>query len=111
MAHRHGSRELEWPDELRYRPQRGAAARPRTLPERHQNGLDQARPRGMELSGRYGFHARGPEGDKEGDGAAGIRVGIRVYGPGGLLAEVRSEEHTSELQSPMYLVCRLLLDK
>src|SRR5437879_11264924 len=24
---------------------------------------------------------------------------------------VRSEEHTSELQSPMYLVCRLLLDK
>src|SRR5437879_13754599 len=26
--------------------------------------------------------------------------------PGG-----RSEEHTSELQSPMYLVCRLLLEK
>src|SRR5437764_4890076 len=25
--------------------------------------------------------------------------------------EVRSEEHTSELQSPMYLVCRLLLEK
>ena len=23
----------------------------------------------------------------------------------------RSEEHTSELQSPMYLVCRLLLEK
>src|SRR5437762_11126811 len=28
-----------------------------------------------------------------------------------LLARVRSEEHTSELQSPMYLVCRLLLEK
>src|SRR5437762_8909047 len=27
-----------------------------------------------------------------------------------LVAE-RSEEHTSELQSPMYLVCRLLLEK
>src|SRR5437763_2763505 len=27
------------------------------------------------------------------------------------LAVVRSEEHTSELQSPMYLVCRLLLEK
>src|SRR5437879_9367872 len=27
-----------------------------------------------------------------------------------LLGE-RSEEHTSELQSPMYLVCRLLLEK
>src|SRR5437762_3657603 len=26
-------------------------------------------------------------------------------------AEGRSEEHTSELQSPMYLVCRLLLEK
>src|SRR5437879_10879557 len=28
-----------------------------------------------------------------------------------LLARGRSEEHTSELQSPMYLVCRLLLEK
>src|SRR5437762_3867849 len=25
--------------------------------------------------------------------------------------QIRSEEHTSELQSPMYLVCRLLLEK
>src|SRR5690348_18128127 len=29
------------------------------------------------------------------------------YGPSG----VRSEEHTSELQSPVHLVCRLLLEK
>src|SRR5437879_10923754 len=29
----------------------------------------------------------------------------------GHLGEARSEEHTSELQSPMYLVCRLLLEK
>src|SRR3712207_8742590 len=28
-----------------------------------------------------------------------------------LAAEVRSEEHTSELQSRQYLVCRLLLEK
>src|SRR5437764_9955923 len=27
------------------------------------------------------------------------------------LPHARSEEHTSELQSPMYLVCRLLLEK
>src|SRR5437879_9739198 len=27
------------------------------------------------------------------------------------LEPARSEEHTSELQSPMYLVCRLLLEK
>src|SRR5437879_9082162 len=36
----------------------------------------------------------------------------RVEAVGSLLAlEERSEEHTSELQSPMYLVCRLLLEK
>src|SRR5437764_8699071 len=28
-----------------------------------------------------------------------------------LIFTSRSEEHTSELQSPMYLVCRLLLEK
>src|ERR1017187_1730406 len=33
-----------------------------------------------------------------------------VHGTGCGLSE-RSEEHTSELQSPMYLVCRLLLEK
>src|SRR3712207_7500585 len=29
----------------------------------------------------------------------------------GVFAEIRSEEHTSELQSRQYLVCRLLLEK
>src|SRR5437763_9640936 len=29
----------------------------------------------------------------------------------GTEVQARSEEHTSELQSPMYLVCRLLLEK
>src|SRR3712207_8291986 len=43
------------------------------------------------------------------DGADGLRLG-------GLLAALvgvagRSEEHTSELQSRQYLVCRLLLEK
>src|SRR3712207_8067909 len=33
-------------------------------------------------------------------------LGVRVHG-----AERRSEEHTSELQSRQYLVCRLLLEK
>ena len=28
-----------------------------------------------------------------------------------VMGDTRSEEHTSELQSPMYLVCRLLLEK
>src|SRR2546422_2322697 len=31
--------------------------------------------------------------------------------PGGLRGAVRSEEHTSELQSRLHLVCRLLLEK
>src|SRR5258708_11069922 len=40
-----------------------------------------------------------------------------VYSPGGVCTNageytgVRSEEHTSELQSPDHLVCRLLLEK
>src|SRR5690348_17665901 len=28
-----------------------------------------------------------------------------------VFADIRSEEHTSELQSPVHLVCRLLLEK
>src|SRR5690348_17646778 len=36
-------------------------------------------------------------------------TGIAVLSIGGVLA--RSEEHTSELQSPVDLVCRLLLEK
>src|SRR3712207_7616650 len=37
------------------------------------------------------------------------RVIERLFG--GSYREVRSEEHTSELQSRQYLVCRLLLEK
>src|SRR3712207_7840686 len=40
-------------------------------------------------------------------GLAGLHRGFR----GLALREVRSEEHTSELQSRQYLVCRLLLEK
>src|SRR5437879_7927845 len=38
-------------------------------------------------------------------------AGIEQHTVTGLDSEKRSEEHTSELQSPMYLVCRLLLEK
>src|SRR5256885_15603976 len=44
-------------------------------------------------------HSRGP-----GRASAGL-------GPADWHARVRSEEHTSELQSPCNLVCRLLLEK
>src|SRR5205807_8851443 len=42
--------------------------------------------------------------------AAGEAGGDRKLLPG-RAAEMRSEEHTSELQSPCNLVCRLLLEK
>src|SRR3712207_8881378 len=35
----------------------------------------------------------------------------RVHAPGPAPVHIRSEEHTSELQSRQYLVCRLLLEK
>src|SRR5437762_7927500 len=49
-----------------------------------------------------------------GDHAEQLRPARRAaYAPGAarLAGRPRSEEHTSELQSPMYLVCRLLLEK
>src|SRR5437762_9439421 len=41
----------------------------------------------------------------------GPRGGIERRNEQSRLSGIRSEEHTSELQSPMYLVCRLLLEK
>src|ERR1017187_5522848 len=51
-----------------------------------------------------------------GEGVAHWAFGVRNPPTGSILlfaipAIIRSEEHTSELQSPMYLVCRLLLEK
>src|SRR5438445_7335500 len=40
-----------------------------------------------------------------------FRDGADAGDPGSELSECRSEEHTSELQSRQYLVCRLLLEK
>src|SRR3712207_7639358 len=44
-------------------------------------------------------------------GAADPDDGLPGDGVGDRRAVVRSEEHTSELQSRQYLVCRLLLEK
>src|ERR1017187_8738872 len=41
-------------------------------------------------------------------GLEGQTAQLRAIGD---ILAARSEEHTSELQSPMYLVCRLLLEK
>src|SRR5258708_34790852 len=42
-----------------------------------------------------------------------LNAGVRVQSSsaGNVDGDVRSEEHTSELQSPDHLVCRLLLEK
>ena len=40
-----------------------------------------------------------------------LQIYEQIYGPDHPDVAIRSEEHTSELQSPMYLVCRLLLEK
>src|SRR3712207_8934445 len=55
-----------------------------------------------------GGHDAGQRGDVAGDvgGVAGD-----VVDPLEVAVDVRSEEHTSELQSRQYLVCRLLLEK
>src|SRR5256885_13223709 len=42
---------------------------------------------------------------------SGLIAGIAAFGTWGLIPKARSEEHTSELQSPCNLVCRLLLEK
>src|SRR3712207_6864827 len=51
------------------------------------------------------------EGAAEHDGDAEERHGDREPHGRGRDRPVRSEEHTSELQSRQYLVCRLLLEK
>src|SRR2546425_582800 len=50
-------------------------------------------------------------GHPEGGDRRPARVGPRARGDGELNRSLRSEEHTSELQSLAYLVCRLLLEK
>src|SRR5437762_2068405 len=49
--------------------------------------------------------------DRQSDGYDVIALQDNVVTTGDRWAAIRSEEHTSELQSPMYLVCRLLLEK
>src|SRR3712207_8637604 len=49
------------------------------------------------------YRARDPEHDER-------QVAVAIFETEGI-EETRSEEHTSELQSRQYLVCRLLLEK
>src|SRR5437762_10496940 len=53
---------------------------------------------------RHSHRLKGPE-------AAALPVSVGPPDGPRAARDSRSEEHTSELQSPMYLVCRLLLEK
>src|SRR5690348_17777807 len=53
----------------------------------------------------------GGEDDEHGGEAGGEHAGALGHAADGPAVLRRSEEHTSELQSPVHLVCRLLLEK
>src|SRR3712207_8977727 len=55
-------------------------------------------------------HQHDRQDDEEESRDQGGEVDAAALGPGRVLG-LRSEEHTSELQSRQYLVCRLLLEK
>src|SRR3712207_8493013 len=74
---------------------------PRVLPPR----VRVAAPVGAAVVVRQGRHVH-PVG-----GAGAARPGVLVRAQVDERGGVRSEEHTSELQSRQYLVCRLLLEK
>src|SRR2546422_11702713 len=58
------------------------------------------------------FRSRVAEGDSSGDADRGQGCEVLRHGASaGSRHEKRSEEHTSELQSRLHLVCRLLLEK
>src|SRR3712207_7658694 len=66
-------------------------------------GLHLVGRRGRRPGGAPGARREGPRGGARARGARRVRLHARRRG--------RSEEHTSELQSRQYLVCRLLLEK
>src|SRR5437764_8442278 len=72
-----------------------------SFPTRRSSDLQRA---GDPRTSRRGVEQSGICAGFTGQGWGGVIGGTRTY------SRLRSEEHTSELQSPMYLVCRLLLE-
>src|SRR5437762_9158704 len=73
------------------------------LAREHRIGIARAPIEQVELGVIRAGHPRHAATVQHSVGVLGPRFRTRLAG--------RSEEHTSELQSPMYLVCRLLLEK
>src|SRR2546422_4432603 len=66
---------------------------------------------GLDDRGAAALAARAPPGAARRDTADAVRDADPGRAPLQLLVRERSEEHTSELQSRLHLVCRLLLEK
>src|SRR2546429_3448416 len=64
--------------------------------------------RSLEVCGVYGLAGRS---ESVRPGALDSEPGPAPVGPPAPIGAPRSEEHTSELQSRLHLVCRLLLEK
>src|SRR3712207_7003038 len=60
---------------------------------------------------RLGLRGDPRDRDPDGEGQPAQQGPLRLVERGGVGPGRRSEEHTSELQSRQYLVCRLLLEK
>src|SRR3712207_7461828 len=82
---------------------------PYTTLFRSGGGADRSLSNGPPRRGGPGVEGSNPEARRS--GGCRLRAGGRPAGSGNLLGLGRSEEHTSELQSRQYLVCRLLLEK
>src|SRR3712207_7337234 len=62
-------------------------------------------------AGARGYLLKGAGQDEIDRAVRATAAGEAIFGPGVAARVLRSEEHTSELQSRQYLVCRLLLEK
>src|SRR2546426_2395565 len=69
------------------------------------------RPREIVNKTRVVFHCWLPQGQNPGIVASHLCYASHADDQWQAIVKVRSEEHTSELQSPCNLVCRLLLEK
>src|SRR5437763_8401269 len=85
----------------------GTKTYPHSFPTRRSSDLDAGRCRGEAIGCHQALRARRRR-SGVGDRHGGV---VKPLARRGRPGRRRSEEHTSELQSPMYLVCRLLLEK
>src|SRR2546425_9329059 len=104
------------PNDAGLQPMPTFCVRPNRLPlgsSRSMSGVRGSRPAGPSPASRPAATALAePSTDsRDGGGASSLPCMLSTCGHQRRIASRRSEEHTSELQSLAYLVCRLLLEK